>query len=171
MSGSVLMDTSFLISLVNEQRPHHAVAVAYHRHMLTHNMPMFFSSIVAAEFAIKQTITELPLAQFRLLSFNVIHGQKAGTLWNALGHRDPEDARAVVRDDVKLLAQASHEGIGVLLTEDASTLYKYCERLRASGSLQTRAITLSKGFDANALREDGQGDLLGDPAPGADLQD
>jgi len=31
-----------------------------------------------------------------------------------------------VRDDVKLIAQASHEAIAFILTEDNSTLYRYC---------------------------------------------
>lgn len=76
----------------------------------------------------------------------------------------------MVRDDVKLLAQASREGIGVLLTEDPSTLFKHCVRLRLSGHLTTRAIVLAHGFDPSALRGDGQRDLFagaeGEP-PGA----
>lgn len=168
MSTSALLDTSFLISLVSEHRIHHATATQYYRHLLKNNVPMYFSAIVAAEFGIKQPITELPLGNFRMLDFNVPHGRKAANLWNALGQRDAGDSRAVVRDDVKLLAQASHEGIGVILTEDASTLHKYCERLRSSGHLQTRAIALKNGFDARALSEDGQTDWVDDPATDPD---
>lgn len=161
MSGSVLLDTSFLISLVSEHRTHHAVAKQYYRHFLENSVPMYFSAIVAAEFGIKQPITDLPLRNFRVLDFNVPHGREAANLWNVLGQRDAEDKRAVVRDDVKLLAQASHEDIGCILTEDASTLHKYCERLRSSGHLQTRAIVLKSGFDASAVSEDGQTDWVG----------
>ena len=161
----MLLDTSFLISLVNAHRTHHATATQYYCHLLKNNMPMVFSAIVAAEFGIKQAITELPLNNFRVLDFNVPHGQKAANLWNALGQRDAGDRRAVVRDDVKLLAQASHEGISFILTEDASTLHKYCERLRSSGQLQTRAITLKNGFDASVLSDGGQIDWVSDSAP------
>lgn len=160
MSAGVLLDTSFLITLVNAQRNHHAVAKQYYLHLLNSGIPMRLSSIVASEFAIKQPLTELALNNFRPLDFNLIHAHEAARLWNALGQRDPGDARAVVRDDVKLLAQASREGIGFLLTEDASTLHKYCDRLRASGHVRTRAIVLAAGFDPGALREDGQRDLL-----------
>ncbi|TAL95796.1 MAG: PIN domain-containing protein, partial [Rhodanobacter sp.] len=163
MSVSVLLDTSFLISLVSEHRTHHATATQYYRHLLKNNVPMYFSAIVAAEFGIKQAITDLPLGNFRILEFNVPHGKEAAKLWNALGQRGAEDNRAVVRDDVKLLAQASHEDIDLILTEDASTLHKYCERLRSSGYLQTRAITLKNGFDASALSEGGQADWVGGP--------
>lgn len=164
MSAPVLLDTSFLISLVSESRPHHAIAAQYYRHLLKHDVPMYFSAIVAAEFGIRQPINDLPLHRFRLLDFNIVHAQKAAALWSALGRHDTGDARAVVRDDVKLLAQAGHEDIGVVLTEDASTLHKYCERLRSTGHLQTRAITLAAGFDAGTLRGDGQVDWVGEPA-------
>lgn len=163
MSMSALLDTGFLISLVNARRAHHATAVQYYRHMLQNDVPMYFSAIVAAEFGIKQPITDLPLNNFRILNFNIPHGQKAAELWNALGSRDAGDARQVVRDDVKLIAQASHESIGFILTEDVSTLFKYCERLRQGNQSQTRAIRLADGFDANALREDGQQGLALDP--------
>jgi len=168
MSAAVLLDTSFLISLVNVRRPHHQIAVQYYRHMLQNDVPMVFSAIVASEFAIKQNITDLPLGNFRPLNFNVPHGQKAAQLWNQLGARDAGDSRAVARDDVKLIAQTSHEAIGFILTEDANTLHKYCERLRKAGHIQTRAIKLADGFDANAIREDGQAEIVfSDAAPEA----
>lgn len=168
MSVSVLLDTSYLISLVNARRLHHTTAADYYRHLVKHDIPMYFSAIVAAEFGIRQPITELPLDHFRILDFNVKHGQRAADLWNALGPRDEADSRIVVRDDVKLLAQACEERIDFILTEDAASLHKYCERLRADGVLQTRTILLSSGFDAGALSQDGQLDWVGDPEPGAD---
>lgn len=160
MSSEVLLDTSFLITLVNAHRDHHAIAKQYYRHLLTSNVTMHLSSIAAAEFAIKQPLTELPLGNFRPLDFSHTHAHEAARLWNALGLRNAGDARAVVRDDVKLLAQASREGIAFILTEDASSLHKYCERLRTAGQIATRAIVLAGGFDPVAMREDGQGDLL-----------
>lgn len=161
MSSSALLDTSFLITLVNAGRPHHEVAKRYYRHMLQNGIPMYFSAVVAAEFGIKQPISDLPLGNFRILNFNVSHGQKAADLWNVLGKRDGGDARAVVRDDVKLLAQASQEEICVILTEDENTLYKYCERLRQTTAMRSRALKLADGFDASNLNEDGQKDWVG----------
>lgn len=160
MSAGVLLDTSFLITLVNAQRRHHAIARSYYLHLLNSGVPMRLSSIAASEFAMGQPLTELALNNFRPLDFNLVHAHEAARLWNALGQRDEGDARAVIRDDVKLIAQASREGIGYLLTEDASTLLKYCERLRVSGHIRTRAIVLADGFDPSALREDGQRDLF-----------
>jgi predicted nucleic acid-binding protein len=155
VSASALLDTSVLISLVNANRRHHAVAVQYYRHLLSHRVPMYFSAVVAAEFAITQPVSELPLDNVRILNFNVPHGQRAAELWNVLGPRDG-DPRHVVRDDVKLIAQASCEDIRFILTEDASTLFRYCDRLRKDGQTRVRAIKLVDGFDPDALREDEQ---------------
>jgi len=161
MTESALLDTSFLITLVNANRPNHDVAKEFYRHMLQNSIPMYFSALVAAEFGIKQAVDDLPLRNFRILNFSVPHGQKSAELWNALDRHDPGDNRAVVRDDVKLLAQAAHEKIGFILTEDAGTLFKYCERLRFAGKLQSRPLKLADGFYEGMLREDGQKDWVG----------
>lgn len=156
MSASALLDTSFLITLVNDHRPNHETAKQYFRHMLQAEVPMYLSAIAAAEFAVKQPVTDLPLGAFRILNFNLAHGQQAAKLMNALVARDAGDARTAVSDDMKLMAQASHEQIGLIFTEDVSTLHKYCERLRDSGLLQTRSVTLKNGFDTDTFNADGQ---------------
>ena len=77
--------------------------------------------------------------------------------------RDDKTTRPVARDDIKLIAQACHERIPFLLTEDASSLHKYCKRLRDTGACQVRTILLSAGYDPGAFRLDGQQGLdLGD---------
>ncbi len=159
MKASVLLDTSFLISLVDRNRPNHEIATGYYKHTLEQQLPLYFSAIVAAEFAIKQSIEDLPLKNFRTIPFNIPHSKEAARLWNLLGGHDDGDNRSVARDDVKLMAQASHEAIPFILTEDAATLYKYCERLRISGTINTKAIKLADGFDSSALRLDGQKDV------------
>lgn len=138
MTISLLLDTSFLISLVDEDRPNHQVAKQYYQMLVQQQHPLCFSTIVAAEFSIKQPIVELPLKNFRIIPFNLPHAIQAARLWNAL-RRDEGDARSVARDDVKLIAQAEHESIPFILTEDASTFYKYCERLRKEGHCESQS--------------------------------
>jgi len=159
MKPSVLLDTSFLISLVDGQRANHDVAAQYYKLMLEQQSPIYFSAIVAAEIAIKQPITDLPLKNFRHIPFNIPHSIEAARIWNLLDGRDGGDNRAVVRDDMKIIAQALHEKIPFILTDDAKTFYKYCERLRLSNGLNIRAVKLSDGFDSGALRLDGQKDI------------
>ena len=155
---SVLLDTSFLISLANASRQNHAIAKAYYKYMLENKIAIHFSTIAASEFSIKQPITEMPLRTFIALPFNIGHATESAKLWNYIT-RDPGDARHVIRDDMKLIGQASKEGINFILTEDAHTLYKYCERLRLDGLSCPRAIKLIDGFDISKLNADGQVDI------------
>lgn len=156
MTVEVLLDTSYLISLVDAKRPNHQAATKYYRQMLDESLPMYFSAIVAAEFGIKQPITDLPLQKFRHLPFNIPHGHRAAQLWNALGPKNDNTPRPVARDDIKLIAQACHENIPLILTEDASSLHKYCDRLRNAGVCQVQSIVLSAGYNPGAFRLDGQ---------------
>lgn len=153
--SSALLDTSFLITLVDANRPQHEVAHKYYRQMLDEHIVMYFSTIAASEFAIGQPITDLPLKNFRTIPFNIVHSVEAAKLWNLI-QRDSGDTRHVIRDDVKLIAQASKESISFILTEDAGTLYKYCERLRTAGFIQVRPIKLIDGFDSSAFQANGQ---------------
>ncbi|MDD1617823.1 MAG: hypothetical protein CG439_2881 [Methylococcaceae bacterium NSP1-2] len=161
MKPSVLLDTSFFISLVDSNRTNHNFANQYYKHLLEQSIPIYFSTIVAAEFGIKQPITDLQLKNFRILPFNITHSIEAAHIWNLLDGRDSGDNRSVVRDDMKIIAQALHEKIPFILTDDAKTFYKYCERLRVSNNLNIRAIKLVDGFDASALRLDGQKNIEG----------
>lgn len=156
MTAPVLLDTSFLISLVDRNRTNHKVAAQYYRLLLEQQSPLYFSAIVAAELAIKQPITDFPLKNFRQIPFNIPHAIEAARIWNLLGGHEKGDNRSVARDDVKLIAQALHEGIPFVLTEDAASFYKYCERLRNLHQLDIKAIKLADGFDFCAFRTDRQ---------------
>lgn len=107
MIASALLDTSFLISLVDRSRPNHQIAAQYYRLMLEQNIQMYFSAIVAAEFSIKQPITDLPLKNFRAIPFNIPHGMEAGRLWNALKLEDGFDASALRVDGQRGLDMTS----------------------------------------------------------------
>ena len=71
----------------------------------------------------------------------------------------PGVSRATIKDDFKLLGQAKAHQIAYLLTEDARTLSKYCEELRAQRKLPTRVIKLSSGFDKSHFDPAGQHDI------------
>lgn len=156
--NSVLLDTSFLISLSDPARKHHAVALQYYRECVQRQVTMYLSAIVISEFQVKQAINDLPLRNFVVLPFNVDHAMRCGLLIRDL-ERDPGDDRVRVKDDFKLMAQCDCEGITHLLSEDASTLAKYLNRARESGAAPTRVVLLRDGFDA-AWFERGQARLL-----------
>jgi hypothetical protein len=156
--NSVLLDTSFLISLSDPARPRHEAAVAYYRECTRRQVPMYLSTIVISEFQVKQAINDLPMRNFVVRPFNVDHAMSCGLIIRTMP-RDPEDDRVRVKDDFKLVAQCDCESISHLLTEDASTLAKYLNRARDTGLAATKVVLLKDGFDA-AWFENGQGSLL-----------
>ena len=156
--NSVLLDTSFLISLSDPTRAQHGVALAYYRECVRRQLPMYLSTIVISEFQVKQAINDLPLRNFVVLPFNVDHAMRCGLIIRQMA-RDPEDDRVRVKDDFKLLAQCDCEAISHLISEDASTLGKYLDRARDSGLATAEVVLLKDGFDA-AWFENGQTRLV-----------
>ena len=147
MSDGILLDTSFLISLADPNRPHHAVARRYFDFFIENGILMFLSTIVASEFQLKQPVTDLPLDAMIVLPFNLTDAIRAGEL-NFKHYQGVSDvSRVALKDDFKLLGQAKAQQISFLITEDARSLYKFCEELRAKGLMATRAIKLDDPFD------------------------
>jgi hypothetical protein len=156
--NSVLLDTSFLISLSDPARAHHSAAVQYYKECVRRQVPMYLSTIVISEFQVKQAINDLPLRNFVVLPFNVDHAMRCGLVIRQMT-RDPEDDRVRVKDDFKLLAQCDCEAISHLISEDASTLAKYLDRARDAGLATTKVVLLRDGFEA-AWFENGQTRLV-----------
>lgn len=158
--SAFLVDTSYLISLADPGRPNHETAKSYLKEALQRGVPIYLSAIVASEFQVKQAVTDLPLRNFVVLPFNIDHAMTAGLLMREL-LRDPADRREVVKEDVKLIAQAICESITHILTEDQRTLAKYVGRFNATGQSALATILLTEGFDT-AWFDNGQRGLLPD---------
>ena len=156
--NSVLLDTSFLISLSDPTRTHYAAAVQYYKECVHRQVPMYLSTIVISEFQVKQAINDLPLRNFVVLPFNVDHAMRCGLIIRQMT-RDPDDDRVRVKDDFKLLAQCDCEAMSHLISEDASTLAKYLDRARDAGLATTQVVLLRDGFDS-AWFENGQTRLV-----------
>lgn len=156
--NKVLLDTSFLISLSDPTRPHHAAATAYYKECIARQVPMLLSTIVISDFQERQAINDLPLRNFMVLPFNVDHAMACGLLLRAQA-RDPADDRVRVKVDFKLVAQCQCEGISHVLAEDGRTLAKYLDRHRAEGVVPTQCVLLRDGFDASWF-ENGQARLV-----------
>jgi hypothetical protein len=122
-------------------------------------VPLYLSAIAASEFQVKQAVTDLPLRNFVVLPFNIDHAMTAGLLMRDLQQREPEDRRDVVKEDVKLIAQAICESVTHILTEDAKTLARYVKRLNGSGQSSLAVVLLADGFDV-AWFNNGQRGLL-----------
>src|ERR1035441_3878309 len=116
----VSLDTSFLISFADPDRPNHTFAVDYYRHCLAQHIPMWISTVAAGEFEVGQPVSDLPLQNFRIQPYNLPHAIRAAALFRAdreASPPTPEDRRPLVINDVKILAQAKEDSIPVILTE------------------------------------------------------
>ena len=160
---TILVDTSFLISLADRTRAHHTVAVRYFRESLRRDATLYLSTLVAAEFQVKQAVTDLPLRNFVVLPFNIDHAMTAGDLVSHV-QRDSEDRRDVVKEDLKIIAQAICGSITHILTEDENTLSKYVDRVRADRNCSVSVILLKNGFDESHFN-DGQRGLIEEEPP------
>ncbi|HRH15936.1 MAG TPA: hypothetical protein PLS22_00610 [Aquabacterium sp.] len=144
--NSVLVDTSFLITFADPNRPFHEVAQRYFRECVRRRVPLYLSTIAVSEFEVKQRITDLPLRNFHILPFNIEHAIQCGARF-ASTSRDSGDNRSVFKDDMKLIGQCDVEDITHILTEDESTLVKYLRRVHPGVFKPTQAVLLSDGFD------------------------
>jgi predicted nucleic acid-binding protein len=144
--NSVLVDTSFLITFADPNRPFHEVALHYFRECVRRRVPMYLSTIAISEFEVKQRITDLPLRNFHILPFNIEHAIQCGARFASTA-RDAGDNRSVFKDDMKLIGQCDVEDITHILTEDESTLVKYLRRVHPGVFKPTQAVLLSDGFD------------------------
>jgi predicted nucleic acid-binding protein len=158
MRNGVFLDTSFLISLVNPAEANHQTATLYYRHFLKERMPMAISAIVVAEFCVKQTLDTLPMEQFVPLPFTHEDAVVAAGL-DFKAYQGTGVSRPALKDDFKIIGHAQARGFGYLITGDGSTMGRYCDDLRARGSLHVRAIKLDGGFSLEAFTPDGQSDF------------
>lgn len=145
--NSVLLDTSFLITFADPNRPHHDIAEQYFRECVARRIPMYLSAIAASEFEVKQRISDLPLRNFTVLPFNIEHAIQCGLLFAATA-RDAGDDRVAFKDDLKLIAQCDVEGITHILTEDVHTLAKYVQRMHGGVFKRMTVVALNEGFEA-----------------------
>ena len=160
MPDGVLLDTSFLITFADSRRPHHAVARQYFKHFADEGIPMFLSTIVVSEFCLMQPATDLPLDAMIMLPYNLGDAEMTAKL-NFKKHTGaPDESRAILKDDFKLLGQAKAGDIAFLITEDARTLHKYCRELHARGEISTKPIKLEDGFDKSHFDPNGQLDIF-----------
>lgn len=152
--NSVLLDTSFLITLADPARHHHGTAIWYFRELVHRQIPIYLSTIAISEFQVKQSVNDLPLRNMIVLPFNIDHAMSCGVLVGRFP-KDAGDDRVRVKDDLKLIAQTECEGITHLLSEDQNSLVKYLERAKGEGHQVAVPILLVGGQDASWF-ENGQ---------------
>ena len=158
MSAGVLIDTSFLITLADRNRPHHETARRYWQYFLEQQIPIFLSVIVVSEFCVKQEIPPDMLRCCVVLPFNWDDAQRASKLdWKRL--RPAGIERDALKDDIKIIAQAAIADVEFVITDDTESFFRYCKTFKDSGEIQFKAIKLVDGFDRAFFDPNGQSDF------------
>ncbi len=152
----ILLDTSFLIRLTNENDPLHPVALAYFEVAGKEKIPLHLSAIVVAEFEIKQILRAEIRDALIPAPFDYVEGKRAALFQREMCEREPGDSRAMLRIDTLLMAQAHTRRLGAILTNDSRTLDKYLASLRAKNLTNVHTIVLSDGFELSRLKTPGQ---------------
>jgi len=143
-SKTAIIDTGFLIALVNGKHPFHEHAKKFYQYFLENDVSMILSTIVLSEFAIKQPITDLPLSNFRILPFNIDHAAKCFEV-NFTKYQNKAHTKHVIKDDFKILSQAIVEQADLFVTRDNEFISKVIEPCRVHFKYKLRSILIDNG--------------------------
>ncbi len=128
MTHSVLLDTSFLIRLLNDEDPLHQNAKDYFKYFLESDIILKVSTISIAEYCVGGKLEELPLMNIQILPFNLDHARRTGEFAKAIFDEKKvtnEDIkpRAIIPNDSKLFAQSDYDkSILYFVTSDARSM-------------------------------------------------
>jgi len=119
--NSILLDTSFCIRLFKTEDELHQNAKDYFKYFLDEKIEMYLSSIVVAEYSVKDDANNLPLEYVKIVPFDFFDGKTAGEFHSILINQKEKVVnikRDVIKDDCKLLAQIFNRKIEGYITKD-----------------------------------------------------
>ena len=114
MNKAVLLDSGFLIRLMNPYEPLHPVAMRYFREFVEQGVQCKVSTIALAEYGVKDDLSHLPLQYLQVLPFHYNHAARAAQLMRTILRVKQErgaviQPRTVIPNDTKMFGQASSE--------------------------------------------------------------
>ncbi len=114
--NKILIDTCFLISLVNEDDPQHENAEEYFRYFISEGITLVLSTIVLTEFQDRQPKLEI-LENFQVAVFGVeeSNAHREHFSRSDTAKQSPKDKDGV-KDDTKIIATALANGISTTLS-------------------------------------------------------
>jgi len=143
--NSKLLDTSFCIRLLKSNDPLHHNANEYFEYFLEQKIEVFLSSIVVAEYSVKDDANNLPIQFVKIIPFDFFDGKTAGEFHSILLNRKDEIAhieRNVIKDDCKLLAQIFNRKIDAYITKDKKSFDKIIQPILKSKAFNLRLLDL-----------------------------
>jgi len=124
---------------------------------------MHLSTIVISEYEVRQRITDLGLANFIVLPFNIDDAIVTARVFDVMhaARQQFGDERDAVKDDAKLLGQCVAAGITHFTTDDGPCARRVATA-RSKGAIAglPYAISLHEPFEAAWFSEGNQGSLI-----------
>lgn len=163
----VLIDTCFLIALLDRNSEWFKSAKTYHEYFIKNGIEMCIPSIVVSEFNQLTTIAPLIETQnYRIITFTYNDAIAVGDVAFHLGltarsykeSAETEKQRAELKDDIKILGQVKFRNFDYIISSDEQIL-KRCEKLKKSGIVSCSPISIRQSFDSSVFNN-GQADLL-----------
>lgn len=147
---SILLDTSFLIRLLNENDPLHQNTLNYYKHFLERQIILKCSTISISEYCVKGKIEELPLRDIQVIPFNFDQAKRAGELarivFDNKGKLETE-RRNIIPNDSNLFAQADIDtDINAFATSDEECI-KIFEILKLKIPLNFEIVNIRIPFN------------------------
>ncbi len=99
----------------------HQNAKDYFKYFLEQKVEIYLSSIVIAEYSVRDDANNLPLEFVKIIPFDFFDGKTAGEFHSILINNKEQIAnieRNVIKDDCKLLAQIFNRKITAYITKD-----------------------------------------------------
>lgn len=142
---SILLDTSFCIRLLKNNDLLHQNAKDYFKYFLEKKVEIFLSSIVVAEYSVKDDPANLPLEFVKIIPFDFFDGKTAGEFHSILLNRKTQVAnveRNVIKDDCKLMAQLYNRKIQGYITKDRKSFSQIIAPIQSSKSFAIELLDL-----------------------------
>lgn len=143
---SVLLDTSFCIRLLKSNDDLHQNAKDYFKYFLEKKIEIYLSSIVVAEYSVKDEPANLPLEFAKIIPFDFFDGKTAGEFHSILLNNKEQIAnleRNVIKDDCKLIAQLFNRNINGYITNDRKSFSKIISPIQSSKKFAIELIDLA----------------------------
>lgn len=136
MAKAVLLDTAFLIRLMNPSEPLHQVALNLFKQFVTSGTLCKVSTIALAEYGVKGELRYLPTRYLQYVPFLYSHAEQASVFMRTIIKTKQErgaviQPRVIIPNDTKMFAQASVEPeIFAFVSADAEAkkVYKLLEK-------------------------------------------
>lgn len=142
---SILLDTSFCIRLLKSNDPLHQNAKDYFRYFLQQKIEIYLSSIVIAEYSVKDDANNLPLEFVKIIPFDFFDGKTAGEFHSILINHKEQVAhieRNVIKDDCKLIAQIFNRNIQAYITKDKKSFGQIIQPIKQNKGFKIELLDL-----------------------------